>query len=140
MKDFVNTTKKKEVSRNQQMSDYIILIASILDSYDQDVNIGPQHSELDWLAKKLYTWYQGVLKLYVLKLSSWSKIYLSTNSKWMLAMTVDKGWQYFFFFEKQTHIYIQEKGKRILTQRHTTTPLKSQIKTWIFHYKITWLS
>ena len=46
MKDFVNTTKKKEVSRNQQMSDYIILIASILDSYDQDVNIGPQHSEL----------------------------------------------------------------------------------------------
>ena len=104
MKDFVNT-KKKEVSGNQQMSDYIILIASILDSYDQDVNIGPQHSELDWLAKKLYTWYQGVLKLYVLKLSSWSNIYLSTNSKWMLAITVNKGWQYFDVKTKLRHEY-----------------------------------
>ena len=30
---------------------------------------------------------------------------------------------FFFFFEKQTHT--QEKGKGVLTQRHTTTSLKS---------------
>ena len=30
---------------------------------------------------------------------------------------------FFFFFEKQTHI--QERRKEVLTQRHTTTPLKN---------------
>ena len=31
----------------------------------------------------------------------------------------------FFVFEKQTHTHTQGRGKMILTQRHTTTPLKS---------------
>ena len=31
---------------------------------------------------------------------------------------------FFFFFEKQTHT--QGRWKGVLTQRHTTTPLKSQ--------------
>ena len=32
----------------------------------------------------------------------------------------------FFFFEKQTHTHTHKgEGKGVLTQRHTTTPLKS---------------
>ena len=32
---------------------------------------------------------------------------------------------FIFFLETNTHIYAQERGKWVLTQRHTTTPLKS---------------
>ena len=36
-------------------------------------------------------------------------------------------WDYnsLFFFEKQTHTHTQGREKGVLTQRHTTTPLKS---------------
>ena len=32
---------------------------------------------------------------------------------------------FFFFFLRNKHTHIQERGKSVLTQRHTTTPLKS---------------
>ena len=41
---------------------------------------------------------------------------------------------FFFFFEKQTHI--QERGKEILTQNHTTTPLqKGEYRTQLLFLK-----
>ena len=37
---------------------------------------------------------------------------------------------FFFSFDKQTHTHIQGRGKEVLTQRHTTTPLKGHGKIY----------
>ena len=37
----------------------------------------------------------------------------------------DKTFFFFFFLEKQTHTHTKGREKEVLTQRHTTTPLKS---------------
>ena len=52
----------------------------------------------------------------------WGKLYYTQHT---LLSNVGQLPFFFFFFDKQTHTHIQGRGKEVLTQRHTTTPLKS---------------
>ena len=41
---------------------------------------------------------------------------------------------FFFWRNKQTHTHIQGRGKEVLTERHTTTSLKSYGDIYIYIY------
>ena len=53
----------------------------------------------------------------------WGKLYYT---QYTLLSNVGQLPILFFLRNKQTHTHTQGRGKRILTQRHTTIPLKSQ--------------
>ena len=50
----------------------------------------------------------------------WGKLYYTQHT-----LLSNVGQLPILFFEKQTHTHTKGRGKGVLTQRHTTTPLKS---------------
>ena len=53
----------------------------------------------------------------------WSKLYYTQHT--LLSNMGQLPILFFFFFDKQTHTHTERRGKGVLTQRHTTTPLKN---------------
>ena len=67
----------------------------------------------------------------------WKRTKHGFNIQWIrlcdVVITLISIGNFFFFFEKQTHTHTKGRGKRVLTQRHTTTPLKSWFAWFVWN-------